>query len=298
MTFIDTEPDRYRDGNSALFRRRAELREELTAAESDERTTTRRLRMLRRSLDDATAQILTYNMGLVRSYTRRFTGAASSNDRAEFESAGVLGLMRAIETYDVEAGPFGQWAFKPIQREVLRSVRENDHPNLSMGDFEKRPVIMRAQRQMQGVDESYQPSHEEIAEAAGVTVNQVSRVLGAPRLTSIHEPVGDDESVDLLETIASDEPGAEDQLISKQTIDALEEFGLRALDERERYIVVRRFGLDHEPPATLADISETLELSREAVRQIEGKALSKLQHPIVLRKLDCCTTRRPTMTRA
>lgn len=291
MTLIETQADQYRDGNSALFRRRAELQEALAAAETDESTSKRKLRMLRRNLDDATAQILNYNMGLVRSYTRRFSGAAGSDDRAEFESAGVLGLMRAIESYDVDSGPFGQWAFKPIQREVLRSVRDTDHPNLNMGDFEKRPAIMRAYRQLQGVDESYQPTHEEVADAAGVTVNQVRRVLAAPQLTSIHQPVGDDESTELLETIESDELGSEAQLISKQAVAALEQFGLKALDERELYVMVRRFGLDGEPAEKLADIGETLALSREAVRQIEGKALSKLQHPIVLRKLNGITSR-------
>jgi len=289
----DEEVDSYRDGNALLFERRNAVRAELDGACAESGDSSRRVRMLRRHLDDVTAQIVEYNMGLVRSYTRRFGGAASAEDRAEFESAGLLGLMRAIDSYDPDSGVFGQWAFKPIQREVLRSVRDLDHPNLNLGDFEKRPAILRAYRQLQGIDEAYQPSDEEVAAAAGVTVAQVRRVLAPPRLTSIHQPAGEDESGEVADTIPATDPDTESTVISKLALVALEQFGLKALDPRELYVIVRRFGLDGEPIEKLADIGESLALSREAVRQIEAKALAKLQHPIVLRRLNRIAERQP-----
>src|SRR5690606_32154486 len=239
-------PD-FRDSNVALFQQRAELRRELEAltAEGDEQASRRRMRMLRRAIDDVTAQIVSTNMGLVRSYTRRFGAAASAEDRADFESAGLLGLMRAVDSYDPESGAFGQWAFKPIQREVLRAVRDIDHPNLNLGDFEKRPAILRAYRQLQGVDESYTPTDAEVAAAAGVTVAQVRRVLQAPRLESVQRT--EDGETSLADTIESPEPTAEARVISKMMLTALETFGLKALDARELYVIVRRFGLDGEP---------------------------------------------------
>jgi RNA polymerase nonessential primary-like sigma factor len=293
MSALTEEPvDHYRDGNATLFRRRNELRAEWAEASASADVSKRRLRKLRRQLDDVTAQIVDYNMGLVRSYTRRFGGVASAEDRQEFESAGLLGLMRAIDSYDADSGAFGQWAFKPIQREVLRSVRDVDHPNLNLGDFEKRPAILRAFRQLQGIDESYRPSDEEVAAAAGVTVAQVRRVLAPAQLTSMHQQMTDDESGELGDTIPSDDPGTESVVISKLALVALQEFGLKALDPRELYVIVRRFGLDGEPPEKLAVIGESMALSREAVRQIEAKALAKLQHPIVLRKLNRAAERR------
>jgi DNA-directed RNA polymerase sigma subunit (sigma70/sigma32) len=69
------------------------------------------------------------------------------------------------------------------------------------------------------------------------------------------------------------------------TLSALKTYGLAALDPRELYVLVRRFGLDGEPEDKLADIGDTLGLSREAVRQIEAKAIAKIQHPMVLRKI-------------
>lgn len=278
--------DDYRDANTTLFQRRRELQEELDGVQDPEDfAMRRRVRMLRRQLDDVTSQIVTLNMGLVRSYTRRFGGAASADHRAEFEAAGMLGLMRAINSFDPESGAFGQWAFKPIQREVLKSVRDADHPNLNIGDFEKRPAILKAFRQLQGIDTAYTPSDAEVAAAAGVTVGQVRRVLAPPRLESIDQPAHDDADSVVSDTVASNDPSAEDHLLSKLTLQALDTFGLKALNPRELYVIVRRFGLDGEPADRLADIGDTLALSREAVRQIEAKALAKLQHPIVLRKL-------------
>ena len=287
MPVIDERPtDHYRDGNDALFRRREDLRAELAAASERADVSRRSLRRLRRQLDDITAQIVEYNMGLVRSYTRRFGGTASSEDRAEFEAAGLLGLMRAVDSYDPDSGAFGQWAFKPIQREVLRCVRDVDHPNLNLGDFEKRPAILRAYRQLQGIDEAYRPSYEEVAVAAGVTVGQARRVLTPAVLTSLHQSTGEDGTGEVGDAIPSTDVDTEAVIITRLALEALQEFGLSALDSRELYVVVRRFGLDGEPPEKLAVIGESLGLSREAVRQIESKALAKLQHPIVLRKLN------------
>jgi RNA polymerase sigma factor (sigma-70 family) len=240
--------------------------------------------MLRRRLDDVTSQIVSYNLGLVRSYTRRFKGMANASDREEFEAAGMLGLMRAVDTYNPECGTFGQWAFKPIQREVLRAVRDVDHSNLNHSDFEKRPAILRAFRELQGIDESYTPSDDEVAAAACVTVAQVRRVLAPPHVESMHQTTGDDDT-ELADAIPTNEVGVDAQVLSRLTLGALETVGLRALDARELYVIARRFGLDGEPVEKLADIGDTLQLSREAVRQIESKALAKLQHPLVLRKL-------------
>lgn len=284
--YADDRIDLYRDGNEALFKCRKEIKEELATLEfeGDAAVSGRRVRMLRRRLDDVTSQIVSYNLGLVRSYTRRFKGMANAADREEFEAAGMLGLMRAVDTYNPECGTFGQWAFKPIQREVLRAVRDVDHSNLNHSDFEKRPAILRAFRELQGIDESYTPSDDEVAAAACVTVAQVRRVLAPPHLESMHQSTGDDDG-ELADSIPTSDPGVDAQVLSRLTLGALETVGLRALDARELYVVARRFGLDGEPVEKLADIGDTLQLSREAVRQIESKALAKLQHPLVLRKL-------------
>jgi RNA polymerase primary sigma factor/RNA polymerase nonessential primary-like sigma factor len=299
-----TKTESFHDHNIELFEQRSQIQSELSSLDADADDSVRpnagdrrRRRMLCRRLDDVTAEIISYNMGLVRSYTRRFSSTASVTDRQEFESAGTLGLMRAVDSYDPECGSFGQWAFKPIQREVLRSVRDVDHSNLSLGDFEKRPAILRAYRQLKSLDESYEPTAEEVATLVGVPVAQARRVMNPPKVESMHQRIGHEDDAELGDTIESDAPGAEAQILSKITLAALETFGLPAMDARELYVIVRRFGLDGDPIEKLADIGTTLGLSREAIRQIESKALAKLQHPLILGKLATSDANGQVMTR-
>jgi DNA-directed RNA polymerase sigma subunit (sigma70/sigma32) len=101
----------------------------------------------------------------------------------------------------------------------------------------------------------------------------------------VHQPVGDSSDVTLGDTIESSSPGPEPTVVASMTLSALKTFGLAALDPRELFVLVRRFGLDGEPEDKLADIGKTLGLSREAIRQIEAKAIAKIQHPVVLRKI-------------
>lgn len=282
----DDRTDPFREGNDVLFHCRNEIRAELAELEAvdEDPVSARRVRALKRRLDDVTGEIVSRNLGLVRSYTRRFKGLAPASDREEFEAAGILGLMRAVDSYDPSCGAFGHWAFKPIQREVLRAVRDTDHANLTHSDFEKRPAILRAYRQLQGLDESYTPSDQEVAAVACVTVAQVRRVLAPAQIESMHQPIGE-EGGELADRIPSGDAGVEARVVARVTLSALETVGLRALDARELYVIVRRFGLDGEPPEKLSEIGDALSLSREAVRQLEAKALAKLQHPLVLRKL-------------
>lgn len=281
--------DQYHDVNSGLFERRRDLLQRIAELDAlgDEIDAAGRvaIKRLRRQLNEVTTQVVSANLGLVRSYCRRFTSNSSRDDSADFEAAGMLGLMRAIDSFDPSQGRFGHWAFKPIQREVLRAVRGADHQNVSLGDFERRPEILRAYRQLQGDETEHKPSYQEVATAVGATVDQVRRVIAPPRFESVHNPVGDSGDVTLGDTIECQSPGPEPTVMASMTLSALKTFGLAALDPRELFVLVRRFGLDGEPEDKLADIGETLGLSREAIRQIEAKAIAKIQHPMVLRKI-------------
>jgi RNA polymerase sigma factor (sigma-70 family) len=273
-----------------LFARRVGLQRQIAelelalAGEVADRLLQVQVQRLRRRLDAVTTEVITFNRGLVRSYCRRFTSNSNRDDSADFEAAGMLGLMRAIDSFDPAQGRFGHWAFKPIQREVLRAVRAADHHNVSIGDFERRPEILRAHRQLQGDQGEHHPAPEEVAAVIGVTADQVRRVLSPPRFESVDQPIGDGEAT-LGDTIESTTTGPEPTVIAAMTLSALKTYGLAALDPRELFVLVRRFGLDGEPEDKLADIGTTLGLSREAIRQIEAKAIAKIQHPLVLRKI-------------
>src|SRR3954452_16580409 len=129
--------DQFNDVNAVLFERRQALLQQIATleglGEDIDTAGVHEMKRLRRQLNDVTTEVVSANLGLVRSYCRRFTSNSSRDDSADFEAAGLLGLMRAIDSFDPSRGRFGHWAFKPIQREVLRAVRGADHQNVSLG---------------------------------------------------------------------------------------------------------------------------------------------------------------------
>jgi RNA polymerase sigma factor (sigma-70 family) len=284
--------DDYVELNDRLFEIRDRVRaeyEEIVArvgtATPEDFDQRHEVEMAKRRLDDAVTTIVEANLGLVRIYVKRFLNQTRPENRADYEAAGMLGLMRAIHSYDRERGRFSSWAWRPIVRDTLRAVRSAEYNHVNVGDFEKRPDILKAREALRATQEDYEPSVIEIAARAGVTTRQVERVLSAQEHESLFKPLGSDSGTTLGEIIEDDSIGVEDQVLHAMSLEALERWGLSTLEPRELFVLVRRFGLDGEPEQKLSKLGEVLGLSREAVRQVEGRALAKLSHPSVLRRI-------------
>lgn len=282
----ELERDPNRDDRDAVKARISEVEEEAEGNLDD--TQQRQLRRLRRRRDRLTQEIAELNVGLVMDYVGKFTHRSPEENRRDFIAAGMFGLMIGIDTYDPDRGSFASWAHRPIKRQVLRQVRVLEHQNMTPGDFERRGDILRAQRELQDGDPEAQPADEAVAERLGDpnAVDQVGRVLRPPSLTSMSAPIGDKEGDGVLgDLISDDSEHVEDSVLQSMNAAVLANHCLPELDDRELQVVTRRFRLDGEPAQTLASIGGMLNLSREAVRQIESKALSKLAHPVLLRRL-------------
>ena len=287
------ESNEFNDKNQTLFAKRIIVRDEISILESQKLPKKGpkmehqlALENKVRELGDIDHDIIKLNYGLVLNYVKKFTSNSSQDDSKDFEGAAVLGLVRAISSYDPTRGAkFSTWAYKPIQRECLKAVRDADYKHLNAGDFEKRPDIERALKELRGEDEDVMPSFIDIAKRSGASTETVKRVLMSSRHESLSRPVDEDEKTYLGDLIEDKGASVEDQILANQEVTDLTAFGLNVLDEREMFVIGRRFGLDAEPPQKLSAIGRMLGLSREAVRQVEAKALSKLNHPVVLRKL-------------
>jgi RNA polymerase sigma factor (sigma-70 family) len=276
--------------NGPLFRYRMGVQAELAHLEATPATDRDPAeayiaRRLRWDLEALTELIVRFNYGMTRKYVRIFTSNTSPEDSDDFQGAAILGLMNSIDTFDPDKGRFGSWAYKRIQREVLRAVRDADFKSMNHGDFERRPDIIRAYARLAGPNDERTPTFEEVAAAVGCTLDLVKRVLAAPHLESLHTHVGGDGETELGDLIPDIVETIDDQVIGAMDVSALMEFGMSVLDPREHFVLARRYGLDGEPVQCLSSIGKQLRLSREAVRQIESKALARLLHPVTLTRI-------------
>lgn len=282
-TFVPGETVDFAARNAELFGLRAQLVDIIERAKAARDNVTARRAI--RSLDELDNEIVDANRGLVLDYVRRFRSRGRAEDTADFEAAGMVGLIGAISTYDLSKGPFGQWAFHPIQRQVQRAVRDADFANLNPGDFERRPEVLRARDRLIEKTPDSVPTIDEVAAEAKVNRDLVRRVLHAPRMSALSAPVVSGEDLTLADMLPADETDAADRVNTAMTIAALEDHCLHVLDPRELFVMVSHYGLSGEDPQTLAAVGDQLALSREAARQIEGRGRAKLLHPSVLRRM-------------
>jgi RNA polymerase sigma factor (sigma-70 family) len=215
----------------------------------------------------------------IASVARIYRGS-SAVDRAELTQAGVLGLLRALERYDLRLGtPFWAYASWWVREAMQQLVSELE-----------RPVVLsdRALRQLARVRDARgehlqrhgcEPSCAELAAGAGISREQVERLIAADRRPrGLDEPVGgESDSGSTFADLLAD-PSAEDAYervpghVESEHLERL----LEELDGRERWIVSQRFGLDG-PARTLRELARVLGVSAERVRQVEQIALDKLR---------------------
>jgi RNA polymerase primary sigma factor len=192
---------------------------------------------------------------------------------------GNIGLMTAVERYDPELGyRFSTYATFWIRQAIGRAVA-----NLSRTirvPVHMHDLISKVRRTEAQLEQVYgrPATDQELAETLELDVERIEQARSAiPRTSSLDKPIGEDgESTigDLLPDPQSDE--VVDQAVTSAIRDQIRR-SLEHLTERERGVLILRFGLGGQQPQTLAEIAEHYGISRERVRQIEKEALSKLR---------------------
>jgi RNA polymerase sigma factor (sigma-70 family) len=204
-------------------------------------------------------------------------------DGSELMQEGVVGLLRALERYDTRLGtPFWAYASWWVRQAMQQAVAELTRP-VVLSDRALRGLarVKDAQRELVQAH-GREPSTGELAATAGLTSDQVQRLLAVDRTPrAFEEPRGADEEGGTFGELIAD-PVAEDEY--QQVEERFETGELRSLDElgdRERGVLSAHYGLGREPE-TLRQIAGRLELSVERVRQIEEGALGKLREAVGL----------------
>jgi RNA polymerase primary sigma factor len=217
-------------------------------------------------------------MPLVGGVARLYRGSSAVN-RTELMQQGVVGLLEALERYDPELGtPFWAYASWWVRQAMQQLVAQLGRP-VVLSDRALRELARLAAEQRRFVQEhAREPTLCELAEAAEMPVAHLQRLQVANRQArGLEEPLGGDPGSSTFADVLCD-PEAEDpyeRVPQRATADQVR-FLLDTLDDRERAIVRGRFGLDC-PQSTLRELGSRLGVSAERVRQIEQRALDKLQ---------------------
>jgi RNA polymerase primary sigma factor len=226
--------------------------------------------------EEAKRRLIESNLRLVMSITRNYTKAGVP--LLDLIQEGNLGLIRAVEKFDYKLGyKLSTYATWWIRQAVTRALADQGRTiRLPVHVADQVKKLLRARRNLTN-KLNRDPTPPELAQESGFPLQRVEELLELVEdPISLQVPVGDGESLygDMIEDTKTDPPDTATAL-KLQSVELKR--ALLRLSPRARSVLMRRFGLDGNPPQTLEQVGEGLGITRERVRQLEARALRELR---------------------